>query len=183
MSPVQQGGMPRGLWDDICTLSPTAVNPTGPDGSMTVITDPAGYIGALQADAIGESCVVVWQLDHRYQLGTDIHPHIHVVRNDGTDNAGDVEFEAKFRVVPLRGAAFAWTANIAGGTALQPADGADQSGIITWALSNATYNFGISDRIYAVIRRSGLATGSVAVDSLDVHGQLGQMGSTNEASL
>lgn len=172
-----------GLWDDICTLSPSAVNPTGPDGSMTVITDPTGYIGALQADAVGESCTVVWQLDHRYKLGTDVKPHIHVVRNDGSDNTGDVEFEAKFRVVPLRGTAFAWTGNVAGSTALQPADGADKSGIISWTLSNATYGFGISDRIYAVIRRSGTTTGSVAVDSCDVHGQLGQPGSSQEGSL
>lgn len=180
---VQHAGFPRGVWDDICTLSPSAVNPTGPDGSMTVINDPAGYIGALQADAIGESCSVVWQLDHRYMMGTDVKPHIHVVRNDATDNTGDVEFEAKSRVIPLRGTAFAWTGNVAGTLTLQPEDGADKSGIISWTLSNATYNFGISDRIYAVIRRSGLTTGSVAVDSCDVHGQIGQPGSTQEGSL
>ena len=171
------------LWDDLCVISPQGVNPNGPDGSATVITDANDYLGCLQFDAIGESAVVAFQLPHSYQIGTDVKPHIHVVRNDATDNTGNVEFEAKFRVVPLRGAAFAWTAYSDGDVGVQPADGAGQSGIIRWTLANSTYSFGISDQIIMVIRRKALTTGSVALTSADVHGQKGQYGSTNEASL
>lgn len=172
-----------GLWDDLCVISPQGVNPTGPDAAATVILVEAGYYGCLQFDAIGESAAVVFQLPHSYKIGTDVHPHIHITRNDATDNVGNVEFEAKFRVVPLRGDAFAWTAYSDGVTTLQPADGADKSGIITWALANSTYNFGISDQIIMIIRRKGLTTGSVALTSADVHGQKGQLGSRLEGSL
>lgn len=171
------------VWDDCSVQAASSVNPTGPDGAMTVITDPAGYLGALQADAVGESCTVTWQLNHKYRMGTDVHPHIHVVRNDGSDNAGDVEFQAKFRHLPLRGDASAWTGWIDGTKTLQPEDGADKTGLILWSLSDATYSFGISSQIMAIIKRSALATGSVAVTSCDVHAQLGQHGSDNEGSL
>lgn len=171
------------LWDDLTVIPPSAINPNGPDGSMSVITDAADYLGCLQADAVGESCVVVFQLPHTYQIGTDVKPHIHVVRNDGSDNIGNVEFEAKFRVIPLRGTAFAWTAYSDGDTGVQPDDGAGKSGIIRWTLANSTYNFGISDQIIMVVKRKALTTGSVAITSADVHGQKGQYGSTSEASL
>ena len=100
---VQTGSASTGYWDDLCIVLPFAINPTGPDGSMTIVTDPAGYIGALASTAVGHSCVVSFQLPHTYQVGTDIHPHIHVVRNDATDNTGNVEFEAKFRVTGQEG--------------------------------------------------------------------------------
>lgn len=172
-----------GLWDDLSVISPQGVNPTGPDANATVILDPADYYGCLQFDAIGESASVTFQIPHIYKIGTDIKPHIHVVRNDPTDNTGNVEFEAKFRVVPLRGAAFAWTAYSDGDVGVQPADGAGQSGIIRWTLANSTYNFGISDQIIMIIRRKALATGSIALTSADIHGQKGQLGSRSEASL
>lgn len=171
------------LWDDLCVQPPAAINPVGPDGTATIITDANDYLGCLQFDAIGESAIVTFQLPHKYMIGTDIKPHIHVVRNDGADNIGNVEFEAKFRVIPLRGTAFAWTAYSDGDTGVQPVDGAGKSGIIRWTLENATYSFGISDQIIMVIRRKALTTGSVALTSADVHGQQGQFGSTSEASL
>lgn len=173
----------NGLWDDLSVISPQGVNPTGPDSAATVILTEADYYGCLQFDAIGESAAVVFQLPHKYKLGTDIKPHIHIVRNDPSDNTGNVEFEAKFRVVPLRGTAFAWTAYSDGDISVQPADGAGKSGIISWTLANSTYNFGISDLIIMIIRRKGLTTGSVALTSADVHGQQGQLGSVNEGSL
>jgi hypothetical protein len=172
-----------GLWDDLSVISPQGVNPTGPDSAATVILTESDYYGCLQFDAIGESAAVVFQLPHMYKIGTDIKPHIHVVRNDGSDNVGNVEFEAKFRVVPLRGTAFAWTAYSDGNISVQPADGAGKSGIISWTLANSTYSFGISDQIIMILRRKGLTTGSVALTSADVHGQKGQLGSVNEASL
>ena len=168
------------LWDDLCVVPPSAIDPVGPDGSMTVITDANGYLGCLQADAVGESCVVNFQLPHSYARGTDVKPHIHVVRNDGSDNTGNVEFEGKFRVVPLRGEAFAWTAYAAGDTTVQPADGANQSGIISWTLANSTYSFGVSDQIICVFKRSGTTTGSVALTSADVHGRKGPFGTVSE---
>lgn len=177
MAQLQIGGNVASLWDDLCVIPPAGINPTGPDGSMTVISDTAGYLGCLQADAIGESCTVVFQLPHRYMENTDIKPHIHVIRNDATDNTGNVEFEAKFRVTPVIGAASAWTAYVAGDTTNQPADGANNAGMISWTLSDATYNFGISYIIIMVIRRSGTTTGSIALTSADIHGQIGQMGS------
>lgn len=181
--PIQTGSNATGLWDDICLISPAGINPNGPDSAMTVITDTAGYLGCLQADAIGESAIVVFQLPHRYMENTDIRPHIHVVRNDATDNTGNVEFEAKFRVTPVIGPASAWTAYVAGDTTNQPADGANNAGMISWTLSDATYNFEISYIIIMVIRRSGLTTGSVAITSADIHGQIGQTGSRDPGTL
>lgn len=35
------------VWDDCSVIPPSAINPTGPDGSMTIITDPASYLGAF----------------------------------------------------------------------------------------------------------------------------------------
>ena len=171
------------LWDDLSVIPPSGLNPSGPDGSMTIITDAAGYLGCLLSDATGESASVVFQLPHTYQIGTDIRPHIHIVRCDGADNTGDCEFEANMRHVPLQGTAAAWTGNVAGTKTLQPADGADKSGIIYWTLADATYHFGISDQILMVIRRSGTTTGGIALTSADVHGKKGQFGSRNESSL
>ena len=168
------------LWDDGCVVPPSAIDPVGPDAPMTVITAPADYLGCLQADAIGESCIVNFQVPHSYARGTDIKPHIHVVRNDNSDNTGNVEFEAKFRVIPLQGTAFAWTAHSDGSTAVQPADGADKSGLISWTLSNSTYSFGVSDIIICAFRRKALATGSVAVTSADLHIQKGPYGTVAE---
>lgn len=181
--PIQTGSASTGYWDDLCVIPPTAINPNGPDSAMTIITDAAGYIGFLQADAIGESATCSFQIPHRYLEGTNIHPHIHVVRNDATDNTGDVQFEAKFRVLPPKGTATSWTSYVAGSTTLQPDDGADKTGIISWVLSDATYNFGISDIIHMQIRRFGLTTGSVAISSADIHGQIGQGGSRYEGTV
>ena len=116
-------------------------------------------------------------------MGTDIHPHIHIARNDAVDNTGNCEFTANFRVIQLIGTTFAWTGMIAGDVTLQPADGAGNSGIIGWELQDATYTFNISYIILMTIRRSGLATGSIALLSCDIHGQKGQFGSVNEGSL
>jgi hypothetical protein len=168
------------VWDDCSVISPSAINPTGPDGAMTVITDIASYSGALLADAVGESCSFQLQISHQHAAGTDIEPHIHVVRCDATDNAGNCEFEANFRVLPLRGSAFAWTGWVAGTTTAQPADGANQTGLVSWSLSNATYSFGVSDNILCVVRRSGLATGALAILSADLHIQKGRFGTVNK---
>jgi hypothetical protein len=180
---AHRGITEQGLWDDLCVIPPFAINPTGPAGSMTVITDAAGYLGCLQADAVNEGMVVNFQVPHRYLLGTDLKPHIHVVRNDGADNIGNVEFDAVFRVIPLNGTAGAWTVAANGATTEQPVDGADKSGTISWTLANATYNFNISDVIVCYVRRSGITTGSVAITSADLHGQIGQIGSRLEGSL
>jgi hypothetical protein len=168
------------VWEDCSVISPSAINPTGPDGSMTVITDPASYIGALLSDAVGESCQFQLQVSHQHAPGTDVKPHIHIVRCDASDNTGNCEFEAKFRVLPVKGAAFAWTSNVAGSTALQPADGADNTGLISWTLANSTYNFGPSDNILCVVRRSGTTTGAIALTSADLHIQKGPFGTVNE---
>jgi len=183
MADLNPGIVEDSLWDDLCVIPPAGVNPIGGLSPATVITDAAGYLGCLQFDAIGETATVVFQLPHKYMIGTDIHPHIHVVRNDATDNTGNVEFEANFRVLPLRGDAFAWSGMSDGSVTLQPADGAGKTGIIGWSLSNATYNFGISDCIIMVITRKATTTGSIALSSADVHGQIGQLGSRTEGAL
>ena len=185
---ANRGVLVEDLWDDCSVLTATAINPSGPDGAMTIITAaPPAYTGLMQADAIGESCTVCWQINHKYKMGTDVKPHIHIVRNDGADNTGDCSFEAKFRYLPLRGTASAWTDWVAGDTTLQPATGADETGLISWSLANATYSFGISGRIMAIIKRVGVGggseTGSLAVDSTDLHIQQGQYGSQQEGSL
>ena len=172
-----------GVWDDLCVIPPYAINPVGPDGSMTVITSGTGYLGCIQADAINESCVVNFQIPHGYQRGTDVKPHLHVVRNDGADNTGNVEFEARFLVCPVIGAAGSWSAYSNGNTSQQPADGAGQAGIIQWTLANSTYAFNISNVIICHIRRSGTTTGSVAITSADLHGKRVRFGSTFESEL
>lgn len=185
MSKYQHGGLPAGVWEDGCVIPPSAINPTGPTGAMTVITSTAGYTGCLQADAVGESCVVNFQIPHSFMTNScEIHPHVHVVRNDGSDNVGKVEFTARFRHCPLHGTAGAWTADVAGSTdGAHPADGADQTGLVQWSLNTTDYNFGISDVLVCIIARSGLETGSVAITSADLHVQKAQYGSITEAAL
>jgi hypothetical protein len=168
------------VWDDCSVISPSAINPVGPDGAMTVINDAAGYYGALLSDAVGESCTFQLQVGHQHAVGTDVHPHIHVVRCDATDNTGNCEFELNARVIPLKGDAFAWTGNVAGATTSQPADGADKSGLVTWVLADATYHFGPSDIILCVVRRSGTTTGAIALTSADLHIRKGPFGTVNE---
>lgn len=184
MSKFQHGGLPAGVWEDGCVIPPAGINPVGPVGSMTVITSTDDYTGCLQADAINESCVVNFQIPHAYMSDTDIHPHIHVVRNDATDNTGKVEFTARFRHCPLNGTAGAWSADIAGSTGgIHPADGAGQTGVVAWNLAATDYGFGISDVVVCIFIRSGTETGSVAITSADLHVQKAQYGSINEASL
>ena len=172
-----------GVWDDLCVIPPAGINPVGPDGSMTVISDGADYLGCIQADASNESCVINFQIPHGYQAGTDVKPHIHVVRNDGADNIGNVEFEARFRHCPLHGTAGAWSGYGNGGITEQPADGAGKTGIIEWTLADATYHFGISDIIICHIRRNGTTTGSVAITSADLHGTRVRLGSASEGAI
>jgi len=184
MSKFQHGSLPVGVWEDGCVIPPSAINPTGPSGSMTVITSTAGYTGCLQADAVGESCTVNFQIPHSYMSDTDVHPHVHVVRNDGADNIGKVEFTARFRHCPLNGTATAWSADIAGSTGdAHPADGVDETGLVAWNLAATDYGFGISDVIVCIIERSGTETGSVAITSADLHVQKAQYGSIYEAAL
>jgi hypothetical protein len=173
-------------WDDLCVVPANGINPAGPDGAMTLITatGDTDWPGCLLADAIGESCTVTGlQTNHRMLLGTNIHPHIHIVRHDATDNTGDCEFEARLRHLPLRGPASAWTAWVAGSTDVQPANGYGQTGLVTWVMLDSDYHFGISDRIHMQIRRSGLSTGALVVESVDIHGQVGQIGSRREGAL
>lgn len=173
-------------WDDLCVVPANAINPAGPDGAMTLIsaTGDTDWPGCLLADAIGESCTVTGlQTNHRMLIGTDIHPHARIVRHDATDNAGDCEFEARLRHLPLRGPASGWTAWIAGDTSNQPADGFGETGLVSWTMLDADYHFGISDRIHMQIRRSGLSTGDLVVESCDIHGQVGQLGSRREGVL
>ena len=183
MELTHAGILENSLWDDLQVTPPAGINPTGGASAMTVIADANGYLGCLQADAVNETCVVNFQIPHTYQIGTDIHPHIHVVRNDGADNTGTVEFTARFRHIPLQGDAGAWVSGGAGATSIQPADGANKTGLIYWVLSDATYHIGISDIIICDITRSGVTTGSVAITSADIHGQLGQAGSRQEGVL
>jgi hypothetical protein len=183
-----RGVIEQGLWNDCSVISPNAVNPVGPDGNMTIITDaPPAYTGCLQADATGESCEVEWQISHAYLLGTDIVPHIHVVRNDSTNNTGTVGFQAKFRHLPMHGTSSTWTDWVDGDQTNAPADGADKTGMIEWAMASSVYTFGISDVILAIVKRvnvgAGGETGSIAVHSVDLHIQQGQFGSRSEEGL
>lgn len=66
---------------------------------------------------------------------------------------------------------------------IQPADGADKSGLVKWTLAYSTYSFGVGDIIVCIIRRSGLTTGSLAVTSADLHVIKGQFGSREPGSL
>ncbi len=184
MAKYQHGGLPAGVWEDGCVIPPSAINPTGPSGSMSVITSTEGYTGCLQADAVGESMTVNFQIPHSYMSDTNVHPHIHVVRNDGADNTGKVEFTARFRHCPLHGTAGAWSADIAGSTGdAHPADGAGETGLVSWVLASTDYSFGISDVICCIVQRSGLETGSVVITSADLHVQKAQYGSIEEATL
>lgn len=185
MSKYQHGGLPAGVWEDGCVIPPSAINPIGPSGSMSIITSTAGYTGCLQADAVGESCVVNFQIPHSFMTNScEIHPHIHLVRNDGADNIGKVEFTARFRHCPLVGTAGAWTADVPGSTGdAHPADGVDKTGLVSWSLNTTDYSFGISDVLVCIIERSGLETGSVAITSADLHVQKAQYGSILEAAL
>jgi len=173
------GGVYTPAWDDL--VSPAgAINPLGADGQMTEITDAADYIGCLQADAVGETAVIQWQLSHSTRDNTDMHPHIHFLKNDVSDNTGTVLFEAKFRHCPLTGACGAWTAFSAGTPELVAGDTAGAQGLVEWILADSTYNFGISDVILMQVKRTGGTSGSVAVCTADLHFQKDTLGSRTE---
>jgi hypothetical protein len=169
----------EGLWDD-CIMPVTAINPTGPDGSMTV--DTTTFIGSLVASATGTpSCFAIFQLPHRYKPGTDLSLHIHWIKNDATDNAGTVPWEAKWALSPI-GVAIGSYAGYAAGTHLvDPGDVRYVHGITDWDISGAT--LGISSIICVVVRRNGGTSGVAQILGMDIHYQQGQHGSYNEASL
>lgn len=175
----QAGVAMGGMWDDL--VAPAgALNPIGADGQMTVITDPADYIGCLQADAVGETAVVQFQLPHKLiEEPDDIRPHVHFVRNDAVDNTGTVLFEAKFRKCDLSTRTCgAWSVFAAGSDIVDSGDGANKTGIVGWQLTSGVWGtWDISDVLLMQVKRSGGTSGSVAVCSADTHFRSGPFGS------
>lgn len=172
-----------GVWDDL-VIAANGINPNGPDGSMSIVTSATGHLGALLATASGTpSCVCIFQLSHQTKLGVDLHPHVHWVKDDATDNTGTVVWEAKFRHVPLNGAASAWSAYTTGILALDPGDVANVGALTYWTLADSTYHFGISDIIEMVVRRNGGTSGDAVLLSADIHYQKVRLGSIAEAAL
>lgn len=166
------------VWDDL--VAPAgAINPLGADGQMTLITDPADYIGCLKATSVGETAVIQFQLSHGTMRDSDLHPHVHYIKN-GADYTGTVAFEAKFRHCPLTGSCGAWSAFVVGTSTVTPADAANAVGLARWALADTTYNFDISSILVMQVKLSATAVTSVAVCSADVHYQRTSMGSRTE---
>jgi hypothetical protein len=172
-----------GAWDDL-VIPAVSVNPVGLPSPMTQITDPTGWLGCLLAAAAGTpTCVFQFQLSHSTQLGQDLSAHIHWVKDDALDVAGTVVWEADFRHLPLNGAASAWSGYSAGTLVLDPGDVRNKAAVTSWTLSNATYNFGISDILVMVLRRNGGTSGDAVVISGDVHYKKVRLGSLHETSL
>ena len=169
------------VWDDL--VAPAgAINPLGADGQMTVISDAAGYLGCLQADATGETAVIQWQLPHSIKDASNIHPHIHYFKNDASDNTGAVTFQGKFRHCPVTGTCGDWSAFADGSTEVAPGDVAGASGVADWELADSTYNFNISSILLMQVKRTTGTTGSVAVCSADLHFERDSLGSLSEWS-
>lgn len=169
-----------GKWDD--SLMPvTAINPTGPDGAMTVdITDILGALIAGQSST--PSCFAIFQLPHTYKVGTAVVLHIHWLKNDATDNTGTVVWEAKWRTSPIGAVAdAAYTAYAAGTESVATGDVKLKHGITSWTIPATGLN--ISSIIPVVVRRNGGTSGDAEIIGIDVHYQKGQQGSTNETSL
>jgi hypothetical protein len=166
------------LWDDQISVA-GAINPIGPDGQMTVITDGADYIGCLLADAAGETAVIQFQLPHGYADNTDVKPHIHWLVT-GADVTGTTDFQAKFRHCPLSGTCSAWTAFASGTVIFEPADVDGATGLTAWTLADATYNFGISDVILMQFKLNTTSVTSSVVCSADIHIQKSANGSRQE---
>lgn len=172
-----------GVWDDL-VVPAVSVNPTGIASAMTVITDAAKWLGCLAAPAAGTpTCVFQWQLSHTTQLGQDLKPHIHWVKDDASDNTGTVVWEANFRHCPLSGAASAWTGFSAGTLEIDPGDTANSGALTEWTLADSTYHFGISDIVVMVLRRNGGTSGDAVVLSADIHYPRVRLGSKYEAKL
>lgn len=169
------------VWDDL-VVPAVAVNPNGPDGSMTAITDGTGYLACLQADATGETLTAQFQVSHSMKAGSNLHPHVHYVKNDETDNVGTVTFQANYRHCPLTGTCGAWSGWTAGTATIVPADVADATGLFEWEIPWATYNFDISSLLLITIKRTAGTTGSVAVCSVDLHWERDSLGSTSEGA-
>lgn len=169
-----------GKWDD--TLMPvTAINPAGPDGSMTV--DTTDILGALIATPVGNpSCFAIFQLPHMYKVGTDIVLHIHWVKNDGSDNSGTVPWQAKWRKSPINAVMdAAYTSYTAGADVISTGDVRYHHGITSWTIPSTGLN--ISSIIAVVVRRNGGTSGDAEIVGIDIHYQKGQQGSTSQTSL
>jgi len=169
-----------GKWDDVL-MPVTAINPSGPDGTMTV--DTTEIFGSLVASVVGTpSCCALFQLNHQYQVGTALSLHVHYVKNDGADNAGTVPFEAKWIVIPIGATVTTTYSNYAAGTIMvDPGDTKLKHGIQSWVIPATGLD--ISSIIAVVIRRNGGTSGQANLLGADVHYQKGQQGSTNESSL
>lgn len=169
--PRHQSGLPA-VWEDCSVIPPTAINPTGPDGSMTVITDAAGYLGCLLADANGETCLVPSQVSHGWKKGTDLEPHIHIVRDDPSNNTGPCNFTARWRHFPLQGTVSAWSAWEPCDTTNQPAAGRNETGLVGIVIPGTTPGLGVSSQFQVQFRRGspgGGNTGDIVVTSGDLH--------------
>lgn len=172
-----------GLWDDV-VLPPTGINPQGPEGSMTV--DDSDIYGALVAVATGTpSCMALFQLPHMYMVGTEVRLHIHYVKDDGSDNAGTVVWEAKWRISPISAVMGSYTSYVEATILVDPGDTRKKHGIASWTIpyDNGSLQLGISTVIPVVIRRNGGTSGVAKIIGMDLHVLRDQLGSIAEASL
>lgn len=150
---------------------------------MSVISAPTGYFGCLSASAAGNpSASVVFQVPHAARA-SDVKPHLHVVKDDASDNTGTAPFQAKFRVCNLHGTCGAWSADWVTGTVIADdagssttPDGADTTFLVAWTLAYATYAFTPSSLIVMQLQRNGGTSGTVAVCSVDLHYQRNALG-------
>ena len=168
------------VWDD--TLMPaTAINPVGPDGSMTI--DTTSILGALVAGPSSTpSCFAIFQLPHSYAVGTAVSLHVHYLKTDATDNAGTVVLEAKWITSPIGLVCTpTYSSYVAGTIAVDTGDTKLKHGIKTWTIP-AT-DLGISSIIPVVIRRNGGTSGDITIIGIDIHFRRGQAGSSQETSI
>jgi hypothetical protein len=176
--PVQSPGGP--VWDDL-VVPATSINPLGPLAPMTSITDPADYMGCLQADGADETAVLQFQLSHGQQPDSDVHPHVHWIVS-GVDVTGSAVYSAQFRHCPLSGTCGAWSGFAVGTTTIEPADSEGATGKTEWELSDATYDFNISSILLMQVKIDSLTVTRTIVCSADLHYQRSSGGTRLETS-
>lgn len=171
-------------WDDL-TGPVASLNPTGPDGAMSV----SAVDGLLEAPNTGNaSCFASFQLSHQYKEGTDVNLHLHCYKETGTPAAADalaIGWEYRHKWIAVGGAAPADDGWVADWTAMTEVTGAPcnairKSGIYSVQLSGTGHV--ISDRLIVAIRRNvaDAYNGVVRLEFVDLHYQKDATGSAAE---
>ena len=145
------GSGPRAslAWLDV-VQSASAINPAGAVAAATIDTTETGWPGTLLFSGSADNMLAgSWQINHDWQEGSAIRPHIHWMLTANSANA--VGWEFYHRVSGIGAAAGAWVGPVAGTLAVSHDNVADQQAITSFGeipLPGQTVSCVVAWRLY-----------------------------------